>query len=64
MLYPVNVPGLVRHNLNGAFADDPTIPYSPSRRRRLASAVRSIARRSDRVTQQNRAGAATATGGC
>jgi hypothetical protein len=64
MLYPVNAPGLVRRNLNGAFANDPTIPYSPSRARRLAGTVRSIARRSDRDAQLSRAGAATATDAC
>ena len=29
MFYPVNVPDLVRRTVNGAFANDPTIPCSP-----------------------------------
>jgi hypothetical protein len=64
MFYPVNVPDLVRRNLNGALANDPTTPHSPSRPRRLADTVRSIARRSNRDTQLVRADAATATDGC
>ena len=39
MLYPVNVPDLVRRTVNGAFATDPTIPYSPARPRRLAGTL-------------------------
>jgi len=64
MFYPVNVPDLMRRNLSGAFANDPIIPYSPSRPRRLAGTIRSIARRSNRDTQLVRANAATATDGC
>ena len=64
MLYPVNVPDLVRRTVNGAFATDPTIPYSPARPRRLAGTLRSFARRPDRGTHLSRARAATATDGC
>ena len=64
MFYPVNVPDLMRRNLNGALANDPTIPYSPSRPRRLAGTFRSIARRPDRDTQLSRARPATATDRC
>jgi hypothetical protein len=64
MFYPLNVPDLVHRNLNGAFANDPTIPHSPSRTRRLAGTLQSIARRPDRDTQLSRARAAIATDGC
>jgi len=64
MFYPVNVPGVMRRSLNGAFASDPTIPDTPSWRRRLAGTVQSIARRSDRDTRPSHSGAATATDGC
>jgi hypothetical protein len=64
MFIPVDVPGSIRRNLIGAFADDPTIPYSPGWSRRLAGAVRSVARRPDEDTHLSSAGAATALDGC
>jgi hypothetical protein len=64
MFYPVDVPDLMRRNLTGAFASDPTVPYSPGRPWRLAGTLRSIARRSVRGVQLGRAGAVTATDGC
>jgi hypothetical protein len=39
MFYPINTRAMVRRNLTGAFADDPTIPHVPSRRRRLLRAL-------------------------
>ena len=57
MFIPIDVPGAIRRNLIGAFADDPTIPYLPSRSRRLVGAVRSVARRPDADTRLSRAGA-------
>ena len=55
MFHPVNVPDLMRRTLNGAFAKDPTIPYSPGRPQRLAGTLRWIARRPDRDTHLSRA---------
>jgi len=64
MFIPIDVPGAMRRNLIGAFADDPTIPYSPGWSQRLAGAVRSVARRPDGDTRPSRAGVATAPDGC
>ena len=64
MFYPVNVPDLMQRTLNGAFANDPTIPYTPSRPQRLADTFRSIARRPDRDTHPSRARALTTTDVC
>jgi len=44
-MYPVDVPGLVQSALIGANGSDPTIPYSPGRARRLATAAGSVVRR-------------------
>jgi hypothetical protein len=64
MFYPVDVPGVMRRNLIGAFADDPTIPYSPRLSRRLAGAVRSVARRPGEDAHLSSAGVATALDSC
>jgi hypothetical protein len=40
MFYPVNVPGLARQGQIGAFADDPTLPYSTGRLKRLVRFAR------------------------
>lgn len=58
MFIPVDVSGSMRRNLIGAFADDPTIPYSPSWSRRFAGAVRSLAQRPDADTQLDQTAAA------
>jgi len=62
MFIPVDVPGAMRRNLIGAFADDPTIPYSPSWSRRFAGAVRSVGRRPNADTSSP--GVATAPDVC
>jgi hypothetical protein len=64
MFIPIDVPGAMRRNLIGAFADDPTIPYSPSWSRRLGDAVRSVAQRPDEDTHLRSAGATAATESC
>jgi len=64
MFIPIDVPGAMRRNLIGAFADDPTIPYSPSWSQRFAGAVRSVAQRPEAGTQLSRAGATAAAEGC
>ena len=64
MFIPIDVPGSIRRNLIGAFADDPTIPYSPGRSRRFAGAVRSVARRPNEDTHLSSAGVTTALDGC
>jgi hypothetical protein len=64
MFIPIDVPGAMRRNLIGAFADDPTIPYSPGWPRRLAGTVRSVARRPDEDTHLSSPGVATAPDGC
>ena len=43
-MHPLNVPGLVRNNLIGMNGDDPTLPYVPSRRRRLLEPLRAVVR--------------------
>ena len=43
MFIPIDIPGVMRNNLIGAFGDDPTIPGSPGRVRR--GAVRSVVKR-------------------
>ncbi len=40
MFYPLNVSQMVRAATNGARADDPTVPYTPSRWRRLGARLR------------------------
>jgi hypothetical protein len=57
LLYPINVPGLLRSALTGANGSDPTIPYSPSWARRLGSALSSIVRRNRRQAPQTPCGA-------
>jgi hypothetical protein len=47
MFYPINTRAMVRRHLTGAFADDPTIPHVPSRRRRLLRALQRTARGSN-----------------
>src|SRR5262249_11014437 len=64
MFIPIDVPGSIRRNLIGAFADDPTIPYSPGRSRRFAGVVRSVARRPSEDTHLSSAGVTTALDGC
>ena len=64
MFIPVDVPGAMRRNLIGAFADDPTIPYSPGWSRRFVGAVRSVARRPDADMPLGSPGAAPAPDGC
>jgi len=64
MFIPVDVPGSIRRNLIGAFADDPTIPYSPGWSRRFAGAVRSVARRPGEDTHMSSGDVAAAPGGC
>jgi hypothetical protein len=61
MLIPVDLQGAMRRSLMGASADDPTIPYSPSRSGRLAAAVRSLAKRRGGSTRPSRAGATATT---
>src|ERR687887_349992 len=39
MFYPLNVSQMIRAATNGARADDPTAPHTPSRWRRLAESV-------------------------
>jgi hypothetical protein len=40
MFYPLNVSQMIRAATNGARADDPTAPHTPSRWRRLAERMR------------------------
>jgi hypothetical protein len=44
-MYPINVPYLMRRGLIGMNGDDPTLPYTPSRRRRLVEPLRAVVRR-------------------
>jgi hypothetical protein len=43
MFYPVDVPKMVRAATLGARADDPILPFEPSRRQRIAARLRRIA---------------------
>ena len=64
MLYPLALPELMRRTMVGALANDPTIPYSPRRPRRLVGTLRSIAGRPGRDGRLSRARARTAADGC
>jgi hypothetical protein len=44
-MYPIDVPHLMRRSLIGMNGDDPTLPYSPPRRRRLVEPLRAVVRR-------------------
>jgi len=44
-MYPIDVPSLMRRSLIGMNGDDPTLPYTPSRRRRLVEPLRAVVRR-------------------
>jgi hypothetical protein len=44
-MYPIDVPSLMRRSLIGMNGDDPTLPDTPSRRRRLVEPLRAVVRR-------------------
>jgi len=44
-MYPIDVPSLMRRGLIGMNGDDPTLPHTPSRRRRLVEPLRAVVRR-------------------
>ena len=51
-MYPIDVHSLVQRSLLGMNADDPTVPYAPSRARRLRLSVHALRARRDAPVAQ------------